>query len=111
VSEQSPRNEIQRSVLWLGVATVALFLVVLALAVLGWIYLQEQIDRNSTSLKALCFQRADVDDRIDSSQRLLAQHPHETLIFAIPRRLIESSLERDRRTRQNLAILDCKETP
>lgn len=69
--------------------------------------LQEQADRNSTALKALCAQRADLDERIARTQKLLDETKGEGVIFAIPRRLIVDGQRQSRATRRNLDVLDC----
>lgn len=65
------------------------------------------IGRNSTVRQALCAQRNDLDARIRATSNLLERN-NGARIFAIPRRLIVSGLRRDKETRRNLSILDCR---
>jgi hypothetical protein len=83
--------------------------VLVLLAAIGYAYnnSQERIDKTGTALEALCLQREDLDARIAQTRKLLAMHPHQRLIFALPRQLLVDSLRQSEKTRQNLEILDC----
>lgn len=86
-----------------GVLVLAL---VLFAAVVGYSFW-----RQNTTLIALCAQRKDLDQRIASTKSLLDHHRGQSFIFRIPRALIVSGYHRDLKTRHNLDILDCKESP
>lgn len=83
------------------------FAVVTVAYVAGLYLIERQADRNSTALTALCAQRADLDQRIVVTTALLQSHPGRR-VFGIPRKLIDSGLQRDLTTRRNLEILDCE---
>lgn len=70
---------------------------------------QQAANKAQTALAALCFQREDLDKRIDATSELLIRHPNAKKVFGIPRAVIIQSLEQSTQTRANLNILDCKE--
>lgn len=94
----------------LGHIVIAFVAVTVAFVVQG-VLLVRLIDRADTSRDALCAQRQDLDQRITVQENLLNTHRGQKFIFKIPRSLIEAGLARDRVTRHNLEILDCKELP
>lgn len=100
-------TEVRNAFRWLVGATVLLFVVVAVLAVGGYVSLHREIQRNEQAREALCFQRADIDQRIQDTRDILKRFPRTHLIFGIPRALIVSGLKRDTTTRHNLNILDC----
>lgn len=110
-NSDGPVGEIQRGILWLGGATVLLFLVVVGLAVTGWFMLGRQIDRNDTARKFNCIQRAEVDHRIALSKNLLKKHPEAKILhlggLTLTRSFVKANLLRDQGTRRNMNILDC----
>jgi hypothetical protein len=70
-------------------------------------FLLRLINRNDAARRALCAQRHDLDQRIDATSKILKQYRGK-LVFGIPRTLIVVGRDRDKVTRQNLEILDCK---
>lgn len=94
--------------LMLAVLALVLWFASLVFVAYASVQFSEKASQNHTALLALCAQRHDLDLRIEASTEILRAH-HGPLIFSIPRTLIASGLRRDRATRHNLAILDCKE--
>ena len=90
------------------IACILVMLASLLLAAYSLSKLSQTSHQNSTALKALCFQRDDLDKRITSTNSLLRDHVGG-VIFGIPRALITSGLKQQMQTRQNLSILDCPE--
>ena len=71
---------------------------------------QQAADKAQTALRALCYQRHDLDVRIDRTARILIDHPTGKFVFGIPRAALVDSLKTSVQTRANLNILDCKES-
>jgi len=61
---------------------------------------------NSTSRKALCDQRNDLDIRIARTQALLDHSEGKHTVFGFPRNLLVESQKQNKTTRENLAGLD-----
>ena len=90
------------------IACILVMLASLLLAAYSLAKLSKTSHQNSTALKALCFQRDDLDKRISTTDHLLRDHVGG-VVFGIPRALITSGLKQQMQTRQNLSILDCPE--
>lgn len=69
---------------------------------------EELLVEVSKSHDVQCAQRDDLDKAIEQTQTILDENPKAKIIFAIPRKLFEDSLARNKQTRENLSILDCE---
>lgn len=70
---------------------------------------QQAAEQAQTALRALCFQRHDLDVRIAQTAGFLIHHQQSKRIFGIPRAVLVRSLDQSIQFRANLNILDCKE--
>lgn len=91
--------QLRRTLRILGVATVSLYLVVVVAVFLVY------RDANHTTV-ALCALRADVEQRIASSQDFLKEHPNGVPGFNAA--AINASLVNSQRTVKALSGLDCQ---
>lgn len=101
--------ELRKGLRHLAIATGVLYAVVIGLTVLAWFdsaaksnNLKRETQRTN---QALCTFRADLEQRVRSSEKFLAEHPKG--IPGIPIATIRNSLDNQRRTIDSLNSLHC----
>jgi hypothetical protein len=94
----TPKEEAQKALLWLTIATVALFLSVAGISV--YFYIDA-----SHSRQALCTLRGDLEQRVQSSRDFLRDHPKG--IPGIPIATIKQGIDNQQRTIDALSSLSC----
>lgn len=93
-------NSLQRALLWRDLATLGLFLAVVALTIYVLLALS---DTNA----ALCKFRGDLQQRVDATQDYLNTHPGPEPFPGVSRTSILQSLGNQRRTVRSLSNLNC----
>lgn len=97
-SSTTVADEIRHSLKWLTRATVALYIILIAVT-LYFIW-----DARRTK-DAVCAFRADLVERVDASEAYLADHPEG--VFGLSAAQIRSSLDGQRRTISALSSAGC----
>lgn len=93
-------NPLQRALLWRDLATLGLFLAVVALTIYVLLALS---DTNA----ALCKFRGDLEQRVSATQTYLDTHPGPEPFPGISRTSLKQSLANQRRTIDSLSNLNC----
>lgn len=91
-------RSIRRQLFWLAGATVVVYLALAGVVV--WTYAGAESNR-----EALCALRGDLQDRVDSSVKLLDDHPNG--LAGIPPKTIRDGIKNQRRTIKALSRIDC----
>lgn len=100
------QEALQRSLRRLWLSTVGLFVLLVALFVLGYVDALNKQDDLRKAATALCALRHDLEARVQSSRDFLAEHPDG--IPGISRAAIEKSIRDQTRTIDTLSNLDCE---
>lgn len=98
--ESDIASDIQRSIRWVGAATVLLYLLLGGAVVYVW-------HDSSTTRDALCALRGDLAQRVASSEAFLREHPDG--IVGIPPASIRSGIANQKRTIETLSSLKCSD--
>jgi hypothetical protein len=90
---------------WYAYVSALIALIAATSLIVVFFRADRRTDENATTLVALCALRDDIDLRIESSTKFLAEHPQG--IPGIPASLIRQGLVNSKRTRTTLNVLDC----
>lgn len=110
--EPTVAQQLQASLRNLVIATVLLYVVVIALSALGyWSTQQNAQDTRDLAVQttaALCALRFDLEARVEQGQEFLDANPEG--IKGIPAETLQQTIEGQQRTISSLSVLDCPAT-